>query len=288
MPAKVAFSALKHRPERVPREHRRLINSRSGTGPYVLSTWERGSQIVLEPTPTTGASRRCRRPPCSSGTRRAPSGSCSWSRAPRRHRQRRTNDFATSSSNPDLQLSSGPPLNVFYIGFNVDMAPFDDPVVRQAIALGRPAAPRRQFYPPARSATQFLPPGIPGYEDRLRRLRATATRPRAAMIAEAVPGWDRGQPELPRRACATCPSRRRGHRHPGPTRRDRDQRQPRPAESRTFIDNVNAGQLPFFLLGWGADYPGPDELHGLPLRPRPDPVRHRFPDLLNCSPRPVR
>ena len=26
-------------------------------------------------------------------------------------------------------------------------------------------------------------------------------------------------------------------------------------ESGTFIDNSNAGSLPFFLLGWGADYP---------------------------------
>ena len=26
-------------------------------------------------------------------------------------------------------------------------------------------------------------------------------------------------------------------------------------ESGTFIDNANAGKLPFYLLGWGADYP---------------------------------
>jgi ABC-type transport system substrate-binding protein len=26
-------------------------------------------------------------------------------------------------------------------------------------------------------------------------------------------------------------------------------------ETGTFIDNANAGNLPFYLLGWGADYP---------------------------------
>ena len=47
-------------------------------------------------------------------------------------------------------------------------------------------------------------------------------------------------------------------------------------ESGTFIDNSNAGSLPFFLLGWGADYPDADELLGLPLRCGRDAgVRHR-------------
>ena len=65
------------------------------------------------------------------------------------------------------------PLNVFYVGFNVDMEPFNDPVLRQAVALG---IDRQRlidnFYPPgSQAATQFLPPGIPGYDDELRRLR---------------------------------------------------------------------------------------------------------------------
>ena len=39
-------------------------------------------------------------------------------------------------------------------------------------------------------------------------------------------------------------------------------------ESTTFIDNANSGKLPFYLLGWGADFPDADQLLRLPLRRR--------------------
>ena len=62
-----------------------------------------------------------------------------------------------------------------------------------------------------------------------------------------------------------------------------------PQESTTFIDNANAGTLPFYLLGWGADYPdatnfldyhfgagaSPQFGDGLPRHPRAASARPR-------------
>jgi len=45
-------------------------------------------------------------------------------------------DFATIEANPDLKLYPREALNVFYVGFNRDYAPFDDEKVRQAMAMG--------------------------------------------------------------------------------------------------------------------------------------------------------
>ena len=107
-------------------------------------------------------------------------------------------------------------------------------------------------------ATQFLPPAIP----QLRRRASTASpptrpRPRSLLAAGRLPRRLRRHPELPRRG-AGLPAPARG-RWP-PTSRPSwpqvginvtlDQQ-----ESGAFIDNANAGKLPFYLLGWGADYP---------------------------------
>ena len=135
--AKVAFSALNISPSEYLENADGLINNPIGTGPYMLNAWERGSQIVLDANPDywgdaalsqtavfqwnpEGAQRLVQ---LESGTA---DGIDNLG----------TDDFERVSSNPDLQVVERPPLNVFFVGFNVDMAPFDDPVVRQAIALG--------------------------------------------------------------------------------------------------------------------------------------------------------
>lgn len=65
-----------------------------------------------------------------------------------------------------------PQLYTQYVGFNVQMAPFDDPLVRKAFAL----ATNRQgiadvFFKRTRvPATGILPPGMPGYNENLQAI----------------------------------------------------------------------------------------------------------------------
>ena len=157
-----------------------LVDNPIGTGPYRLQAWERGSQIVLErnedywgEAPSlatvvfqwqTEAAQR-RHP---ARERRRPRASTTW--APR--------TSTRSRSNPDLQLLERDPLNVAYLGMNVDMAPFDNEQVRQAVAL---AIDRdrlvENFYPARFGGGDPVPaPGDPRLRRRVHRLRARPGR----------------------------------------------------------------------------------------------------------------
>ena len=78
-----------------------------------------------------------------------------------------TDDFATVEGDSNLQLVERDPLNVFYLGFNVDTPPFDNEQLRQAIGYAIDKARIVDNFYPAGSlpATQFLPPGIPQYQE---------------------------------------------------------------------------------------------------------------------------
>ena len=77
-----------------------------------------------------------------------------------------------SDSNGEFvaQLQVFPELSLFYIGFNVEAAPFDDPLVRQAfsMAVDRDKVVSLAFNNSVASAAGILPPGIPGYDATLK------------------------------------------------------------------------------------------------------------------------
>ena len=156
-----------------------LVDEPIGTGPYTLSAWEHGNQIVLEANPDywgeaaaaataviqwnpEGAARLVQlqsAPPTASTT----SAPATW-----RHRGR----------TPNLQLVRKHPLNVFYVGFNVDTEPFNDPVLRHAISIG---IDRQRiidtFYPGGSQARHSSSTRHPRIPPRLRRLRVRRRPP---------------------------------------------------------------------------------------------------------------
>ena len=280
IPAKVAFSSLQIAPSEYLANTEGLVNAPIGTGPYTLSAWERGSQIVLEANPDYWGE--------------APLSSTAVFQWNPEGAQRLvqlesgaadgidnvgTDDFERIEGNPDLQLVPREPLNVFYVGFNVDMAPFDDPIVRQAIALG---IDRQRlidnFYPGgSQAATQFLPPGIPGFDESFVDFTYDPEAA-AAMLAEAYPdGLD---------VTLSYRDEARGY-LPQPTPIATDiQAQLADIginvtldlqESTTFIDNTAAGSVPFYLLGWGADFPDPSNFFDYHFGAGTAAVRHRVP-----------
>jgi ABC-type transport system substrate-binding protein len=261
IPAKVAFSALGISPsEIVGTDPTALVESPVGTGPYTLGAWERGSQIVLNANESYWGD------PALSST-----AVFQWNpEGAQRLVQLEagtadgidnvgTDDFERIAANPALQIVNRDPLNVFYVGFNVDIPPFDDPVVRQAIAIG---LDRQRlidnFYPEGSiPATQFLPPAMPAYEEGFVDFTYDQEAA-AALIAEAYP--DGLEVDLSYRDAA------RGYLPlPTPIATDIQAQLAEIGitanldlqESGTFIDNANAGTLGFYLLGWGADFPDP-------------------------------
>ncbi len=282
IPAKVPFASLGIAPSEYLENTDGLINEPIGTGPYMLSAWERGSQIVLEANPDYWGEPAA-----------TPTAVIQWNpESAQRLVQLQsgaataidnvgTNDMAAIESNADLQLIPRDPLNVFYIGFNVDLEPFDDPVLRQAVSIG---IDRQRivdtFYPAgSQAATQFMPPGIPGYDDSFVDFQYD---PEAAaqMVAEAYP--DGVEIDLSYRQEARPYL-------PQPTEIATDiQAQLADIgitanldlqESTTLIDNVNSGSLPFYLLGWGADFPDPSNFIDYHFGPAQVQFGTGFPDV---------
>jgi peptide/nickel transport system substrate-binding protein len=260
IPAKVAFSSLGIQSSDLLDDADGLVNNPIGTGPYMLSSWERGSQIVLdaypdywgEPAATPTAVFQWN-PESAQRLVQLQSGAATGIDNPG------TNDIPTIEADANLQLVPRDPLNVFYIGFNVDMEPFNDPVVRQAIALG---IDRQRivdtFYPPgSEPATQFLPPLIPGHEDGFVDFEYDPEAA-AAMIADAYPDGlevnlsyrQEARPYLPQPTEIATDIQAQLADIGITANLDLQ-------ESTTLIDNVNSGSLPFYLLGWNADFPDP-------------------------------
>jgi ABC-type transport system substrate-binding protein len=167
-------------------------------------------------------------------------------------------DFDLIASNPALQLFERPGLNIFYVGMNRDLAPFDNQNVRLAIAH---AIDKNRivdnFYPPGSSvANQFMPPDIFGWTE---NFEDTAYDPEMARQLLAESGL-----ELPLEITLNYRDVVRGYLpQPGVVAQDIQAQLAdvginvniEVMESGSFLDASDAGDLGFYLLGWGADYP---------------------------------
>ena len=155
------------------------------------------------------------------------------------------------------------PVNVAYLGMNRDRAPFDDRTVRMAVAICIDQVELRETVYPSGTlaATQFVPPNTYGFTPGLmwhgqdsersaallaeagleEGLQVTLTMadeptdylPTPVIIAEAI------QAQLS--ACQITATLEI---------LDRD----------TMDERLAAGELPFYLAGWSADFPGPINL----------------------------
>ena len=261
-PSKVAFSALNIHPEEYLESTGgggTLIENPVGTGPYQLKEWDRGNQLVLEsydgywgnaPEADTLVFRWS-----SEAAQRLvelQAGTVDGIDNPGR------DDFAVIQGDGDLQLLEREGTNIFYLGLNRDKEPFDDELVRQAIAQ---AIDRdrivENFYPPGSSvADQFLPTSIFGYtpEPTWWDFNPDAAK---ALLAEA--GFPNGfEVTLNYRDVVRSYL-------PSPLTVGQDIQSQlaeigvtvniEVMESGAFLDASDAGELTMYMLGWGADFP---------------------------------
>ncbi len=146
-----------------------LLSTPLGSGPYMLKEWVRGDHMTLVPNPNY------------------------WGEAPKNKEfimrwnaeaaarllelQAGTadvidnpspDDFEKIQADPNLLLLPRAGLNVFYLGMNNTIPPFDNEKVRQAVAMAIDKQRIVDNYYPAGSlvAEQFVPPAmVPGYVD---------------------------------------------------------------------------------------------------------------------------
>jgi peptide/nickel transport system substrate-binding protein len=263
-PSKVAFTPFQIQSEKYLQSTGgggKLVEQPLGTGPYMLDQWVKGDSIILKKNPNyTGPT-----------PAKADTLVFKWNKeAAARLLELQSgtvdgidnpapDDFAKIQADSNLKLYPRVALNVFYVGFNNTVKPFDNEKVRQAIAMG---IDRQRiidnFYPKGSTVADFFTPcaiaggceGDPWY-----KFDATAAK---KLLTDA--GFPNGfDAELSYRDVV------RGY-LPEPSLVAQDiQAQLKKnlninlklnvMESTAFIDASQAGKLGLHLLGWGADYP---------------------------------
>lgn len=237
-----------------------LLEKPIGTGPYTLSEWRKGDQMIMKANPDYWGE------PAKTETL-----VFRWSaEAAQRLLELQSgnvngidnpgpDDFAVIEGDSNLTLYPRAGTNVFYVGMNNTFAPFDNERVRQAFAM---AIDRNRivdnFYPTGSIvATQFMPPSIFGYTEGLEWYEYNPEEAVKILTEEGVlPGFK------------TTISYRdvvRGYLpEPGVVAQDIQAQLAEIGveaeivvmESGSFLDAADAGQIEgFHLLGWGADYP---------------------------------
>jgi peptide/nickel transport system substrate-binding protein len=230
-----------------------------GTGPYKLKAWKRGESLTFEANADYWGEKA-----------KTPNFVLRWSKesAQRLLELQSGNadgisnvgpdDFATIEGDSALKLVEVPAANIMYIGFNNTIAPFDDQKVRLAFAYGiNREQIVKDYYPRGSSvATSFVPdsfavgasPEVPWHAYDPEKAKALLKEAGKENLEVTISYRDVVRGYLP---------------SPGVVAQEIQAQlkeigvnvKIEVKESGAFLDSVTAGKEPFYLLGWGADYP---------------------------------
>jgi ABC-type transport system substrate-binding protein len=260
-PSKAAFSSLgiqsaKHLQD----TGGKPLDDALGTGPYMVQEWVRGDHLTLVPNPnfwgdkpkTTTVIFKWNKEGAARLTS-LKSGEADGIDNPD------PNDYKTIQADSTLKLYPREALNVFYLGINNAKPPFDNEMVRQAIAMGidRQAIVDK-YYPVGSSvADYFTPCAIPGgcegdpwykFDPKAAKdLLTKAGFPNGFKTKLSYRDVVRGYLPTPGKVAEELQAQLKKNLGIDATIDVQ--------ESGTFLDNASKGNLELHLLGWGADYP---------------------------------
>ncbi len=153
------------------------------------------------------------------------------------------------------ELRVNPELSLAYVGFNVQMPPFDDPKVRQALtmAVDRAKIARVTYEGRLVQAKGILPPGMPGYDEALEGLPYDPEQARKLLSESRYAG------KMPRLVFYTT-----GGGDAVLLQEVWQEELGLEVELRQvvwadFLEGLDERRYPLFALGWIADYPDPQD-----------------------------
>jgi ABC-type transport system substrate-binding protein len=238
-----------------------IVSEVNGTGPYKLEAWNRGSDVTMARNDAYwGEAAKTEKMIMKWGTEGAQRLVELQSGTVDGIDNVGNTDFPTVEANPDLQIQPREALNVMYFGFNNTYAPFDNPKVRQAIAMGidRQRLLDNFAAPGSEIATHFTPcnitngcTGDPWYEfdaAAAKQMLADAGFPNGFETKIQYRDVSRGYVNDQNVIATDLQAQLKANL--GITATIEKQ------ESGTFLDNADTGKLDgIHILGWGADYP---------------------------------
>lgn len=266
----------------------KLSEAPNGTGPYMVKEWVRGDHITFEANPNFWGDAPATKTlifrwsaEASQRLLELQSGTVDGIFLPS------ADDYETISADSNLKLYPYETGNIFYIGLNNTIAPFDNEKVRQAVAM---AINKQQivdnFYPAGSAvAEQFVPPSFsPGYSTSGDGAKWYGYDPEGAKALLAEAGFADG--------FETTISYRDVVRVYLPNVNQVVQEiQAQLAEvgikvtinkmeSGPFLESVAAGKEGLYLLGWGMDYPDATNFYDFHFASNASRFGTEFPDLV--------
>lgn len=241
---------------------RRWTQKPNGTGPYTLKEWRLGERIVLEAYDKhyLGAPNlKTVRFEFSGG-----SGLVAYEDGDVDLTGVGLDDLP-SIQDPGSDLNDEyrqvPRMSLDYIGFNTNVPPFDDPLVRQAFALSvdRQKIAEVILQDAIPIANGILMPGVPGYTEDEKTYPYDPDRARD-LLAQSQYADDMPEITLAETGAGGTV---------GPTteaivqywREELDiEVQIQQAEAGTFFSDIDEGRYQMFHLGWIMDYPDPEDI----------------------------
>lgn len=234
-----------------------------GNGPFILTEWDHGNKATWEPNPNYVG------PLGPVKLKRVEYNMITESQVAFQAYQNgeldmvgvAAEDLATVQTDPVLgpELSNIPGSCTRYFGFNLNAAPFDNAQVRQAFAqaFDREAWARDIFQGLVVPITSFVPPGFPGYDE---SITTYSYDPAAAAASLAEAGYPNGE-GFPETKLSYSASARNNARFEWIANQIKQSLNIDvvldPVDPTAFTALTKEGSVPFFSLGWCADYPDP-------------------------------
>lgn len=266
----------------------KLSEAPNGTGPYKVTEWVRGDHITFEANPDFWGDAPANQTlifrwsaEASARLLELQSGTADGIFLPS------ADDYETIAGDSNLALYPYETGNIFYIGLNNTIAPFDNDLVRQAVAMAINKQQIVDTYYPAGSAVaeQFVPPSFaPGYSTAGDGASWYAYDPEGAKALLTQAGYPDG--------FETTISYRDVVRVYLPNVNQVVQEiQAQLAEvgikvtinkmeSGPFLESVAAGEQGLYLLGWGMDYPDATNFYDFHFASNASRFGNEWPDIV--------
>jgi peptide/nickel transport system substrate-binding protein len=231
-----------------------------GTGPYKMKEWKRGDSVTMDANAEYWNGAAKNKQLVVRWSKEAAQALLELQSGNVDNIQKvAPEDFETVGKDSKLKLQPVPPLNIFYLGLNVDKKPFDNEKVRQAFAMAIDRARIVSEYYPDGSlvADNFVPPSFGVGPSKNIKWYDYKPEDAKKMLEEA--GFDFNQEIVLRyrqvfRVYLPSPNKvaeeiQAQLKQIGINIKIEEK------ESGAFIQSATGGEEALFLLGWGADYP---------------------------------
>lgn len=239
-----------------------LLGKPVGTGPYQLQEWQAGEQIRFTAFSNYWGSEKASipnlvfrwHPEAAQRLLELQTGAVQGIDQPN------PQDYSAIQADPNLSLLFRPSLSVAFLGMNNTYPPFDNQLVRQAIALAidREAIVKSAFPPGFQAASFFTPCTIPngcageawyGYDPiKAKELLVEAGYPDGFKTQLTYRDVVRGYLPQPERIAKNIQAQLKDNLNISVELIT--------INSQEFLNAADTGQLPgLFLLGWGTDFP---------------------------------